>query len=373
MLLGLTFFLTPKPNSDSNSESPISISKMSYSNGLIAFCPCQGRTGNQLETLLGMLALARRTGRKLVLPGFVDYQGTETPTVRAANEVLDASLLSGTAILSGNALIGRNPAEMTLLCPKEIPNCLLRQGQPSTAYWDTVLGTNITPSEEEVFDMSLVSSGTKEEWSHRFPPSKYPVLVLAFAPVPCPATAADHIEQKHLAFAAPWRSRAEVFIRENLEEPWIAVHARHGPDWQTACQMGVGSRNWMASGQCLAGNETMSIELCYPSAENVARQVAEAARRHSGRAVFLATDDSDLIEPVRIHLAALRRPTAIHLVTSPARSSAGTVDPWFDLAVLSSPRAVFFLGTCPSTFSAFAARQRGVLGLENGFFGKVFG
>lgn len=49
--------------------------------GFLLFCLCMGRLGNQLDTLIGALAVAKAANRTLVLPPFILYEeGSARPT-----------------------------------------------------------------------------------------------------------------------------------------------------------------------------------------------------------------------------------------------------------------------------------------------------
>lgn len=41
--------------------------------GYIMFCPCMGRTGNQLDQFVGMVGFAKLVDRTLILPKFISY------------------------------------------------------------------------------------------------------------------------------------------------------------------------------------------------------------------------------------------------------------------------------------------------------------
>ncbi len=77
----------------------------------------------------------------------------------------------------------------------------------------------------------LSQPGVKEAWHAKFPADVFPVLAFTGAPAYFPVRE-EHVQlQKYLRWNDDVSGRADKFIRENLDRPFVGVHLRNGADW----------------------------------------------------------------------------------------------------------------------------------------------
>ena len=171
-----------------------------------------------------------------------------------------------------------------------------------------------------------------------------------------------HVRYHAEVYAEARRFRESVLPGDGA--PYLAVHIRRGADrLHDFCHTGWGKR-------CFGWNITMAM--CYPPTEHVARQIKAAQRRWNiphGR-VFLATDSPrpELFEDV------LRSEHGVDFVRYGVHGPAPLLGEEFALPVdqVLCARAPYFLGNVPSTVTATIVQERDSMGWDRertDFFG----
>lgn len=127
--------------------------------------------------------------------------------------------------------------------------------------------------------------------------------------------------------------------------------------------------NFFASGQCLGYNLEKGIKfannICYPSEEDYFNQTEKMIEKTKPTALFIATDGSDMIDKFEKLFGKKYDLKIIKYVRSTSQSEGEAAH--IDLYILSVAKNAIV--NCPSTFSAFAKRQRDVLGKSTDFWG----
>merc|ERR1719431_1477011 len=100
-------------------------------------------------------------------------------------------------------------------------------------------------------------------------------------------------------------SRRDIFIKENLKQPFLAVHLRNGLDWKRACEHvdPIKGLNYpfMSSPQC-TGYGTHKIfthSMCLPDHEDIKKEVLRISKMNYFASIFIATDSNPMIEEFR--------------------------------------------------------------------------
>jgi peptide-O-fucosyltransferase len=329
--------------------------------GFLVYCPCMGRFGNQVDQLLGTMAAARASGRTLVLPPFIEYEGRETRfvpfekyfSVAAVRELVQAIPME--QFMTDPALAASlwPAAQRRLYCPRGgvEHGCRMPVGNPPATFWDHF---GIT------FAGSVAADATAESLARTLPPEQHPVIALADSPGSYPVAAENRDLQRYLRWSEDIRQQGDAFLSEHLIRPFLAVHLRNGSEWQQACRSAVGRHEFMSSPQCglsdaaAAPMPTITQAQCLPRPDDVVRTI-RVAQQHFGpfRTVFVGTDADDYRPQLEAALGDVR------VVRG------GT--PHLDLYVFA--QADLFIGNCISSFTAFAARERRVHGRPSLFFG----
>ncbi|KAI9001817.1 GDP-fucose protein O-fucosyltransferase [Hyaloraphidium curvatum] len=317
---------------------PLNASNPDNEAGYIMYCPCMGRFGNQADYLLGMLGVAKRADRTLVVPPFIFYEAgrrfADVETVFDLQKLRNA----GRVVTLREFRSRKLPLESFLsLCPfLRGGTCSFGTGQPAEDFWSHALGPGVVPPASSAYPQALVSGGRAKDWARAFPAELHPVLVFTGVPVPFPVLSEDIRFQRYLSFAPAIADKAKQ-ATSGFPRPWIAAHVRYGSDWDGACRVGVGRPEWMSSPQCLApGEGNVTMEMCYPPLEDVARDIAHVAAPIGAKAAFVASDDKNAVDALRTLLKA----RAIELLSLP------DADPLVELAVMSSSDAAHFVGNC---------------------------
>ena len=345
--------------------------------GYLAYCPCMGRFGNQAEQLLGAMALARALGRALVLPPWVEYEpGAAAPRLAPWDSYFQVEGVRRHApALTMEEFMGPGGAGRRLWPPEERAaycyaarqgrqegSCNAKEGSPFGPFWDHF---NISFPRSELYGplhYDTHHGDMAAAWSAAYPAASYPVLAFTGAPAAFPVQAENVGLQRFVVWREEWVGRARAWVREHLPAgPFLGVHLRNGADWARACEHAKEpARQLFSSPQCLGyrgERGQLTKELCLPSLSTVARQVRRAALEVKAAAVFVASDSDHMLEQLRRELRNTR--LTFH-------RQEGAADPHLDLLILGQSN--LFLGNCVSSFSAFVARGRRVLGLPTHFW-----
>lgn len=336
--------------------------------GYVVFCPCMGRFGNQADHYLGALGFAKELDRTLILPPWVEYPYR----VAKSDQIPFSTYFKVDAIAEYHRVI---PMEqfMEELAPTvwpegkrfgfcyrkdaELGACSMKRGNPFGPFWDKF---NIN------FDDSLEYGGLsfkthagsiKATWDQKFPASKYPVLAFAGAPASFPVDEVNLGLQKYFQWSDSIESQANDFIEKELSDgPFVGVHLRHGLDWDSVCTHVNSARQLFASPQCLGyHNEYGSLtkELCSPPKELMKKQLKKIVKKTKAKAVFVATDSDAMI-------AEFEKAVKVKVINRvPA-------EPHVDLAILA--KSDHYIANCVSSFSAFAKRERDIVGKPTSFW-----
>lgn len=170
--------------------------------------------------------------------------------------------------------------------------------------------------------------------------------------------------QKYIQWSDEMNSEVRNYLRESTSgQDYIAIHARIGIDMKNACASHFRSReqskiipqHYMGSQQCTGYGKFESFgkvftkEVCNPSADVIARDLQEILTNTRIKHVFVATDKKpdQLISQIR---GKVQSNVKFHYLSKAKRDS------MLDLAIM--VHSDVFIGTCPSTFSAFVSRYR---------------
>jgi peptide-O-fucosyltransferase len=320
-----------------------------------------GRFGNQVDQLLGAMAVARASGRTLVLPSFIEYQGTQTQfvpfekyfSVAAVRELVPAVTME--EFMTDPALAASlwPAAQRRIYCPRDRAElgCRMPSGNPQKTFWDHY---GIT------FVGSVAGGATMESLARELPAEQHSVVALADSPGSYPVAAENRDLQRYLRWGDEIRTQGEAFLAEHIARPFLGVHLRNGSDWHQACRRAIGLHEFMASPQCgLADGAAVPMPaitqaICLPGPDDVVRAIRLAQQRFGPiRTVFVGIDADDYRPQLEAALGDVRV----------VRGAA----PQLDLYVFA--QADLFIGNCISSFTAFAVRERRVNGRRSMFFG----
>ena len=174
--------------------------------------------------------------------------------------------------------------------------------------------------------------------------------------------ARGHVRYVGAVFAEAAKVRRALF--GSSDAPYLSVHIRRGADrLHDFCHTGWGKR-------CFGWNITM--DMCYPSTEEVARQILDAKARWSipDGHIFLATDSPrpELFEDVLRDTYGVR--FARYGQDGPGPSLGEEYELPVDQVLCAS--APYFLGNVPSTVTATIVQERDAMGWDRertAFFG----
>jgi peptide-O-fucosyltransferase len=339
--------------------------------GYIAFCPCMGRFGNQVEQFLGTLAFAKQLNRTLILPPFISYpmdkpQAQMTPF----SDIFEVSEISKShRVIKMDSFMRELSSK---IWPKEKriafcwqprksiydaegpPSCNAKEGNPFGPFWDysgvEFVGDEYHGPVADGYDLGRTAA--KQAWRDKYPSHKFPVLAFVSAPAPFPIRAEDRHLQKYLKWKPRISNKVIKFIKENLPRPFVGVHLRNNLDWDNVCKAlheGHKVPQMFASPQCLGyHNElgTLTPQICQPSPELILQNIDEIVGSIGAKAVFVASDRDHMIVDINDKLSK-RGVKAFKLDSD---------EPYLDLAILSL--SDHFIGNCVSTFTSFVSRAR---------------
>lgn len=325
------------------------------SNGYILFCLCMGRTGNQMEHLLGGMAFAKSINRTLVLPPFRTYRNirfTEWFKFEPMEEFHRVVLAED--FMEFLAPSHWPPGQRAGFCwqahDTTVTDCKMKEGNPFGPFWDDL---KVDFDESIIYHLSY-NDEEIPKWKTQYPAEKYPVLAMRGAPASFPVPKKFRPLQRHLVFSDRIVEEAEKYIENNFpNETFVGIHLRNGADWVNVCNNAKGQRSYMASPQCLEGTSQMvTANLCLPSKSEILRLTRNAVTSAKAKVVFVATDKEPMISEITEHLKD-KKVRVYH---------ADPHLPLIDSAILI--KAHHFIGNCVSSFTSFVKRARDVEGVK---------
>uniref|UniRef100_A0AC34FVK4 GDP-fucose protein O-fucosyltransferase 1 n=1 Tax=Panagrolaimus sp. ES5 TaxID=591445 RepID=A0AC34FVK4_9BILA len=361
--------------------------------GYVAFCPCMGRFGNQIEQFLGALSFAKQLNRTLILPPFISYPHTKPQAqMTPFGDIFEVSEISKYYRVIKMETFMRElspiiwPKEKRLafcwqprksIYDEEAPaSCNAKEGNPFGPFWDysgvEFIGDEYHGPIGDGYDLGR--SAARQEWHAKYPPNKYPVLSFISAPAPFPIRAEDRPLQRYLKWKPRIMNKAIKFVKENLPRPFVAVHLRNNLDWDNVCKAlheghkmpqlfaspqdnvckalheGHKMPQLFASPQCLGYHNELGMltpQICDPPSELILQEIEDIVGSIGAKSVFVASDRDHMITDINDKL--IRRGIK-------AFKNDESEDPYIDLAVLTL--SDHFIGNCVSTFSSFVSRAR---------------
>ncbi|XP_076436630.1 GDP-fucose protein O-fucosyltransferase 1-like [Babylonia areolata] len=342
--------------------------------GYITYCPCMGRFGNQADQFLGSLGFAHALNRSLVLPPWVEYKRHLIKSVQVPFDVYFkvgplrryVRVLTMETFMKELAPTVWPQGQRIAFCysarhgTDSGQGCNAKEGNPFESFWDTY---GIDFDRSEFFQPLYYNTQSAHEvrrWKERFPPADYPVLAFTGPPAAFPVQ--EHHVRLHrfLHWSDSMMGKARDFIAAHVQghTPFLGLHLRNGVDFKNACEHIKTSPSMFAAPQCIGYRSqfgTGTYEMCYPDDKAVIRQVKKEVKRIGAKAVFVATDNRDLISEFSKEMKKVK------FVRQPSPA-----DPMLDLAILG--QADHFIGNCISTFTAFVKRERDNSGKTTSFW-----
>jgi peptide-O-fucosyltransferase len=351
--------------------------------GFVAYCPCSGRLGAQIDSLLSAIAFASAVNRTLLLPPFV-YAGPRGRTralpferilsvdALAAHHrvaLLDDFVRSQAGLADDQALY---PADKRVwICPgRGDRECPPLEGAPFAEFWALM---NVTFARSVPTPLSVdiaFDSRAAAAWRAVFPPASHPVLAFRVAPGRYPAPTVYHGAHSCLSWASSVRSAADRFMNASLPRPYVAVHLRESEEWQRACKSAVGRPEYMQSIQCSHAGP-ISSDMCTPTMDRIVEAIRRAVRTAHAQSVLIGSDTVGALKAVQQVFAG--SPLISHGVRVPIvayegpRGVSEMENAAVDLALFED--AELFIGNCLSSFTAAAARSRTQRGRPTLFWG----
>lgn len=251
-------------------------------------------------------------------------------------------------------------------------SCDALNGEPFNTFWTSF---SINEDNANYYSPLTTASYHSKSWQEKYPSDRWPVIAFVGAPSPFPTHRESIHIQKFLRFSHKVAEQARIFQqqRQFFNQPYVAIHLRHGNDWEKACDLlknKGGMTQLFSSTQC-TGYENrvtpLDYNICMPSPDEIVQSLKnvlltrEMAEKIS--TVYVATDRDDL----KLWDYIIKNIPYINLITPSAKYT--TDKGWTNYGQLSEKpthildafllsQADQFIGNCVSSFSAFAARIR---------------
>ncbi|CAF1320912.1 unnamed protein product [Adineta steineri] len=349
-------------------------------NGYIMFCPCMGRFGNQAEQFLGVISFARTLNRTLVLPHWIEYPTRSITSdqipfdryfqVEPLQTYLKVILmkdfmkhLADKVWPKGKRYVFCYSAQINEESPKQ--SCHAKDGNPFGPFWSHF---NIDFDQDIFYQPLFYEVLTSNDWNTKYPSTEYPVLAFSGPP----GTLERNIPLvKYFVYSDYIQEKAETFLNKHQIslDTLLAIHLRTGIDFERACTYLNGKSNFFASAQCLGFNLEKGIQLtndiCYPSEEKILKQTENKVQASKSTVLYIAADGDHMMEKFRKRFGK-KYGVKIIKYERPSSQSEGEAA-HIDLYILSVAKHAIV--NCPSTFSAFAKRQRDVRDKLTDFWG----
>lgn len=287
------------------------------------FCLCMGRFGNQIDHLLGGLALARKLQRTVVLPPIIHYPSAGSGRgirLQPFDELfqLEAVQAEQPAVTMETFMATRAaevwpPAQRLSHCYQRRGSppldCHVKSGTPPKDFWDHYGITFAGSAHAEVLYYS-----TPAQWEQAFPRAQHRVLAPATSPGPYPVEASVRPLQRLLQWQPAITQRARAFLDgrglggfDGRGQPvgsglaFVATHLRVGSDFERACEHGVGRPAYMSSPQC-PSVASVTQDVCFPSIDHIVKTLKRALKTAGAKTLFVGTDDPDIVPKLKKRL-----------------------------------------------------------------------
>jgi len=270
------------------------------------FAPTHGRLGNQIEQLLGMMALSLEVNRTLIFPDFILYSKSRRK-------------LPFTDLFSSDLGI-------------YIPNF-----KPSTVHCKT----------KELYE-------NRKDWHNNFQPNVDVVVMgnlaqmsdqLIAAPYPLSRFPVNP-EHRYMQSKLKWSNK--IIDEVNLPpRPYVGLHLRHGNDWKSIIPRAIGRERFFAHPQ---NNRTTGIVLTTDMIYQDISYITDVIRRQSIKNIFIASD---------VHL---------NIEIGQYNLFFGSLE-FFENDLYTLEQADLFIGNTVSSFSSCVTRMREKRGVQTEFFG----
>lgn len=343
-----------------------------------------GRFGNQAEQLLGSLYFAKTLNRTLIIPPFVVYHTGRNvePTFLPANQIIDLDFLQEYHSIIPLDEFLRDVApnvwlKKSIFCftSRGASNdCNAFDGSPFRPFWRNVVG--ITQFDSSVIHSPLVTQVThKKQWMTKYPAEKYPVIAFIGAPSSFPVHEDALPVHKYIRLSKAAIAKGYSFRTSIFREPYIAVHIRHGSDWERACKLLIDRPfgTLFSSFQCTQGKHvTIPYVTCLPSVEVISQEIIKLISETAIETIYIASDRDDSSTWSQLFNQVSATHSGVTLITPTEQFPRGRAskhkqaDFVEDLFTLID--ADYFIGNCVSSFTAFVTRTRENYNKSNNYF-----
>lgn len=270
------------------------------------FAPTHGRIGNQIEQLLGMMALSLEANRTLIFPDFILYSS-------------DRRKLPFTDLFSSDFGIYIHNFK-----PSRV-HCKTKELYQDRVHWHKNFQPNV-----EVVDIGNVIQMTDQLIATPYPLSKFPVN---------PA-------HRYMQSKLNWSTK---IIDQTIlpPRPYVGLHLRQGNDWKSIIPTAIGSSSFFAHPQ---NNRTMGIVLTADMIYQDVSYITDVIRRQTIKNIFIASD------------------VRVNIVVDQYNIFFGSLD-LFEHDLYTLEQADLFIGNTVSSFSSCVTRMREERDVQTEFFG----